>query len=776
MAVSIVSSIIFLFLSFTPTALSNPSSDHRQTYIVHVSRSHKPRLFSSHLHWYTSIIQSLPPSTHSAEILYTYELAINGFSAPLTNSQVAKLRELPGILSVIPDRARHLQTTRTPSFLGLNDSYGLWQNSNHGDGVIIGVIDSGIWPEHRSFSDAGLSPVPARWKGKCETAPDFPASACNRKLIGARTFYKGHESYLGRPITESNEVVSPRDREGHGTHCASTAAGSKASNASFNGYAYGEARGVASKARIALYKLCFSKGCFDSDILAAMDQAIADGVDVISLSVGTRGYSDPYDKDSIAIGAFGAVERGVIVSCAAGNTGPGPRTAVNIAPWILTVGASTIDRDFPVDVVLGNGRIFNSVSLYSGDPLPDFKLPLVYAGDCGNRYCHKGNLDPTKVKGKIVLCDNGGPIKMSRVEKGNIVKVAGGLGMIVANTEAEGEKVVAEPHILPSTMVGQIVGDQIRDYIKLDQNPTATIVFHGTVTGISSPPAPKVAVFSSRGPNYITPVILKPDVIAPGVSILAAWTGASGPSNWNMDSRRVEFNIISGTSMACPHVSGIVALLRKAYPKWSPAAVKSALMTTAFNLDNSRKNITDLATGEDSTPFVHGAGHVDPNRAMDPGLVYDIDSSNYIAFLCSIGYGPKQIAIFTREPASPDACARKLVSPGDLNYPAFSIVFKSDGDVVNYKRVVKNVGSSASAVYRVKVIAPENVVVNVSPRKLVFDNKTKTASYQIRFSSIGRGSFSNTLTSFGSIEWSDGVHRVRSAIAVQWNEGLKDSI
>ncbi|XP_038709129.1 subtilisin-like protease SBT1.4 [Tripterygium wilfordii] len=771
MAVPSVFSVIFLFLSLTSPTLSDPSSDHPRTFIVHVSRSHKPAFFSSHHHWYTSIIHSLPPRPHPAKIVYTYDRALNGFSAQLTGVQVAKLRQIPGIISVQPDQIRQIHTTRTPHFLGLTDNYGLWQNSNYGDGVIIGVLDTGIWPERRSFSDLGLSAVPDTWKGVCETSSDFPASACNGKIIGARAFYKGYESYMRRPIDESKESKSPRDTEGHGTHTASTAAGSAVYNASLFEYAQGVARGMASRARIAAYKICWSLGCFDSDILAAMDQAVADGVDVISLSVGSS-YASPYDQDSIAIGAFGAVQHGVVVSCSAGNSGPGPQTAVNIAPWILTVGASTIDREFPADVVLGNGKVFGGVSLYSGDPLPNSKLPVVYAGDCGSRYCYTGSLSQSKVQGKIVVCDRGGN---ARVEKGSAVKLAGGLGMILANTEDSGEELLADSHLVPTTMVGQIAGDQIKEYVKLAQYPTATILFRGTVIG-TSPPAPKVAAFSSRGPNHITPEILKPDIIAPGVNILAGWTGASAPTDLDIDPRRVDFNIISGTSMSCPHASGIAGLLRKAYPNWSPAAVKSALMTTAFNLDNSGKNIIDLASGDESTPFIHGAGHVDPNRALNPGLVYDIDTNDYVAFLCSIGYDADRIAVFVRQPASSDVCAQSLENPGYLNYPSFAVVFKSNSGIVKYKRAVKNVGSSVDAVYDVKVNAPENVDVHVSPSKLVFSAENQSISYEITFSSVGLGWFDIRTSSYGSIEWSDGVHLVRSAIAVRWSQGYRDSI
>ncbi|XWS20062.1 hypothetical protein CRYUN_Cryun31cG0069100 [Craigia yunnanensis] len=323
-------------------------------------------------------------------------------------------------------------------------------------------------------------------------------------------------------------------------------------------------------------------------------------------------------------------------------------------------------------------------------------------------------------------------------------------------------------------MVGKIAGNKIQEYIKISQFPTATIVFRGTAIG-PSPSAPKVASFSSRGPNHLTQEILKPDVIAPGVNILAGWTGFTGPTDLDIDPRRVNFNIISGTSMSCPHVSGLAALLKKAYPNWSPAAINSALMTTAYSLDNSGNAIEDLATGEESSPFVYGAGHVDPNRALNPGLAYDIDDSDYVAFLCSIGYDPKKIAVFVRESTSSN-CSVKLPTPGDLNYPSFSVVFYSNNSVVKYWRTVKNVGTSVDAVYEAKVNAPPGVEISVSPSKLAFNAENETLTYEIIFASDGWALSAVASQAFGSIEWSDGVHLVRSPIAVRWLQGLKDSI
>ncbi|KAK6911850.1 Peptidase S8 propeptide/proteinase inhibitor I9 [Dillenia turbinata] len=492
---------ILLILCTTSTGKTlqsapSPSDSQLQTYIIHVSKSHKPSLYATHHYWYASLIKSISSPSQPAKLLYSYSSAITGFSARLTTAQAAELRRHNAILSVLPERIHHIHTTRTPHFLGLADTYGIWPDADYADDVIIGVLDTGIWPERPSFSDSEMSSVPTNWRGVCETGKDFPSSSCNLKIIGARAFYNGYESQLGKKMNESLESRSPLDTEGHGTHTASTAAGSIVRNASFSQYAYGDARGMAVKARIAVYKICWRLGCFDSDILAAMDQAISDGVHIISLSVGANGHAPEYDRDSIAIGAFGAAAHGVLVSCSAGNSGPGPATAVNIAPWILTVGASTIDREFPADVILGDGRVFSGVSLYTGDPI-DSDLELVYAEDAGSRFCFSNQLDSKKVSGKIVICDRGGN---ARVEKGSSVKTAGGLAMILTNTEESGEELIADSHLIPATMVGQIAGDKIKAYAKdQTQNPTARINFRGTVIG-SSPPAPRrVGVFVRDG-------------------------------------------------------------------------------------------------------------------------------------------------------------------------------------------------------------------------------------------------------------------------------------
>ncbi|KAI3962237.1 hypothetical protein MKX01_030787 [Papaver californicum] len=734
-------------------ALSSPFNDEiPETFIVHVSKLEKPSVFPSHNDWYTSTLESLPAhlslSDPRESIIYTYKNVFHGFAARLAPSQASHLRLQPGFLAILPQEIHQLHTTHTPHFLGLNGDSGIWPDSEYADDIIIGVLDTGNWPESQSFNDSGITNrVPKRWKGICESGPGFPSTSCNKKIIGARVYYKGYEEKLKNKLNETRDSKSPRDTDGHGTHTASTAAGSVVKNAGFYEYGVGEAKGMATKARIAAYKICWSEGCASADILAAIDQAVADGVDVISLSVGS-GMQHPYYEDSKAIGTFGATVKGVLVTASAGNSGPHPSTVGNGAPWIFTVGASTIDREFPCNVILGDGRVIRGVSLYSGMPLEKSNTDLVFAGDIGSIFCKEGELNSTAAAGKIVLCRVGGGNQ--RAAKGNAVKI-GGVGVIIANSLLRGEELTADSQLIPGTTVTFEDSNEIFKYIRTQQKPTASFDFKGTILG-SSPPAPKIAAFSSRGPNFITPEILKLDVIAPGVSILAAWTGAVGPTDLEVDKRRVEFNIISGTSMSCPHVSGLAALLRKAHPKWSPAAIKSALMTTTYNLDNAGKIFTDLSTGTDSTPFEHGAGH----------------PSDYEAFLCSIGYSKTQISLFIHDKTVDCGSHTLVTAPGDLNYPSFSVIFEPPNDsVVKHKRVVTNVGKPGDAIYRVKVNSPTSAEISVSPSVLMFTMSNQSLSYEITFTSLSKAE-NNTKIAFGSIEWTDSVHVVRSPIALMW--------
>ncbi|CAA7055923.1 unnamed protein product [Microthlaspi erraticum] len=704
-----------------------------------------PMVFVNKTIWHKSCVRAVSPS---ATVLYSYNKAIDGFAARLTDGETEALRLQPGVVSIFPERSHRVQTTRSPFFLGLDDSQQeLFPSNGSASNVVIGVIDTGVWPESKSFDDRGYGPTPRTWKGECEEGTNFTASLCNRKLIGARFFLKGYEAEYG-PLDESKESKSPRDVFGHGTHTSSTAAGSVVKGASFLGYAPGVARGIAPRARVAIYKACWEDGrCVTSDLLAAVDKAIEDNVDVLSLSVGFR--ANDYHSDALAIGALAAVERGIFVSAAAGNEGPSESTLINVAPWITTVGASTIDRDFPGTVILGNGKSFAGYSSLFKERhrLPNNQIPLLYSEQGGD------------FAGKLKLVDmgSGGTEK----DENEAAKSSGPLGIIYANTELDGEEIVARYRLLPSIAVGKESGDQIRNYVLTDSNPTAMIVFKGTVVNVK--PSPVVAGFSSRGPNPITPAILKPDLVAPGVNILAAWTRAIRPE---VDTQHTPFFIQYGTSMACPHVSGIAALLKAAHPDWTPAAIRSALMTTARRTGNDGEPIIDSAGRTPSTPLAHGAGHVSPVAALNPGLIYDLTADDYIDFLCASNYTAAQIRTVARRDFTCNP--KKTYRIADLNYPSFAVRVNhslSEGGAYKYTRVVTSVGGAGT--YTVKVVSDKMAVnISVEPAILKFRKVNEKISYTVTFTV--KTSMPSGTNSFESIEWSDGRHVVRNPVALSW--------
>ncbi|XP_057826226.2 subtilisin-like protease SBT1.5 [Cryptomeria japonica] len=650
-----------LLLFFLSTKASEENS--RKPYIVHMLKSMKPQYFSLHEHWYHSILThatSNASTSNPSLLLYTYEVVLHGFAAKLTSAEAAALESVDGCLAVTPSSLNKLHTTHSPQFLGLTDDRGMWsQQLSRGEDVIVGMVDTGIWPESESFNDKELGPVPSRWKGECESGEQFNSSMCNRKLIGARfNFSVGYKSHVGE------DFISARDGDGHGTHTASIAAGSAVRGASFNGFGKGTAMGMAPASRLAVYKACWGLegSCDESDVAAAMEKAIQDGVDVISLSIGGS-FDNPFYMDHEALAAFGAIEKGVFVSASVGNDGPSYISAVNTAPWITTVGASSIDREFLSLVKLGNGEVLRGSSFYRGPGTQT--VPLVYD------YCSSLGLDPHLFAGKVVLC----PTHENSTETARLVKEAGAAGLIFANSESDGaDDLPMEEAYLAATSVSFSTGEKIKAYVNSTGAPTATINPTG-VTMVGKATAPIVASFSSRGPSSLYLDVLKPDLIAPGVNILAAWNDGG-------------FKIESGTSMACPHVSGIAALIRAAHPTWSPAAIKSALVTTASIVDNRKQPIKDAQTLQPADPFSMGAGLVNPRAAVDPGLVYDLGPQDYVNYLCGglNNYTEKQIALLTHKwPPCP-----KSVSGADLNYPSFSVILKYGERVQVKRRTVTN--------------------------------------------------------------------------------------
>ncbi|KAL9330630.1 hypothetical protein ACSQ67_000240 [Phaseolus vulgaris] len=749
--------LLLLLLLTTLFSSGNTTAEEKQTqflakktYIIHMDKSTMPSTFSDHLNWFDSSLKSV---SASAEILYTYKHVAHGFSTRLTPQEAETLANQPGILSVTPEHRYKLHTTRTPQFLGLDQSTTLLPASEQQSQVIIGVLDTGVWPELKSLDDTGLGPVPATWKGECEVGNNMNSSHCNRKLVGARFFSKGYESALG-PVDLSTESKSARDDEGHGSHTLTTAAGSVVPEASLFGLASGTARGMAAQARVAAYKVCWLGGCFSSDIAAGIDKAIEDGVNVLSMSIG--GSLTEYYRDIIAIGSFTATSHGILVSMSAGNAGPSSSTLSNVSPWVTTVGAGTLDRDFPALITIGNGKTYAGASLYNGKPLLDSPLPLVYAGNASN----------SSVGEDCDMRERGNP----RVEKGLVVKLAGGAGMILANNEAFGEELVTDPHLLPAASLGQKSSQILKSYASSSANPTAKIAFLGTQLEVK--PSPVVAAFSSRGPNALTPNILKPDLIAPGVNILAGWTGAVGPTGLTADDRHVSFNIISGTSMSCPHVSGLAAILKGAHPQWSPAAIRSALMTTAYTSYKNGAAILDVATGQPATPFDYGAGHVDPVAALDPGLVYDANVEDYLGFFCALNYTSFQIKLASRTDFTCDP--KKEYRVEDFNYPSFAVALETASGIgggsdapktVKYSRVLTNVGTPGTYEASVVALGDSTVKIVVEPETLSFAQEYEKKSYTVSFTYT---SMPSGTSSFARLEWKDGKHTVASPIAFSW--------
>ncbi|XP_016488942.2 CO(2)-response secreted protease isoform X2 [Nicotiana tabacum] len=690
-------------------------------------------------------------------VVHSYKNGFSGFAARLSEAEAQSIAQRPGVVSVFPDPVLQLHTTRSWDFLKYqtvdetNSSPSSGSDSSpNGADTIIGILDTGIWPESKSFNDKGMGPIPARWKGTCMDGHDFGASKCNKKIVGAR-FY---EEFDGRGTKMAG---SARDENGHGTHVASTAAGSPVAGASYYGLAAGTAKGGSPGSRIAVYRVCTSNGCRGSAIMKAFDDAIADGVDVLSLSLGSSPGFEELSKNPIAIGAFHAVEKGIVVVCSAGNSGPDPKTVVNTAPWILTVAATTIDRDFETDIILGGNKLVKGGGINFGNMTKSAVYPLIqgYSAKLNKRIteeeargCVPDSLDKNKVKGKIVVCENLQNDGFSPSDRLLEVKSRGGVGFILIDDDLR--TVAPKFESFPAAAVSRKDGTEIISYIKSTRNPVASIL--PTVSTTKYKPAPVVPYFSSRGPAGNTPNLLKPDITAPGVTILAAWPGNKQPM----------FNILSGTSMSCPHVSGIAATVKAQNPTWGPSTIKSAIMTTAIQTNNLKAPIT-TNFGSKATPYDIGAGEASTSGPLKPGLVYATDVADYLHFLCSVGYDISKIKLISstvpKDFSCPKHSSSELVS--NMNYPSIAISGLKKYKTKKVTRTVTNVGEEAS-VYIAIVEAPTGLRVQVIPSKLEFTNKNKKLSYEVSF----RASSTTKEDMFGSITWTNGKYKVRSPFVV----------
>ncbi|PRQ27262.1 putative tripeptidyl-peptidase II [Rosa chinensis] len=692
--ISIFLTFVVLFLT-SIKASTDQTSNSSRVYIVYMGSAAPNSLTSTTASLRTDharLLTSLSRRKANA-LVHIYRHGFAGFAARLSEEEAQSMAQKPGVISVFPDHLLKLHTTHSWDFLKYQteleiDSFpnSISENDDgaaddtapdsNGSDTIIGILDTGIWPESESFNDKDMGPIPSRWKGACMKGPDFTSSSCNRKLIGAR-FYNSSDL-----ITDND---SPRDLVGHGTHVAGTASGSFVPGASYYGLAAGTAKGGSPGSRIAMYKVCTAEGCYGSAILAAFDDAISDGVDVLSLSLGSSSYQPELSSDPIAIGAFHAVEQGIIVVSSAGNDGPNRETVANFAPWLLTVAASTIDRNFESNVVLGGNKVIKGegINFSSLQKVPVY--PLIYAPSAKTADAEepeaRHSLDEKMIKGKIVICDTDVPFYTTdnQIEA---VKSLGGIG---------------------------------------------------------------------------------PDIAAPGVDILAAWTGNDTvvtPSG----KEAPKFNVLSGTSMACPHVSGIAATVKSQNPTWSPSAIRSAIMTTATRINNLKTPITTDSSSI-ATPYDYGAGEVTVTGPLHPGLVYETDTVDYLNYLCYYGFDTSKLKTIARTAPIGFACSKdsKADYISNINYPSIAISKFNGKESRNISRKVTNVAGDGEVVFTAIVDTPSGLSVKVIPDKLHFSKNNQKLSYQMVFSSTTSVPKEDM---FGSLTWSNGKYKVRSPFVV----------
>lgn len=659
--------------------------------------------------------------------LVDYTVAFNGVGAQLTARQAQVLAKSPAVAGVFPNERRELTTNVSPEFLGLTGYSGAWDQlggtgrKGAGAGLVVGVVDTGIWPENPGvkFAKGGTKPVPG-WYGRCRAGEDFTPADCTNKLIGARYFLKG----FGRKNVAKADFKSPRDYDGHGTHTLTTAAGSPA-EAVVDGTSYGTVRGMAPGAYVAAYKACWTdragdSGCYSIDTVAAIDKAVADGVDAINFSIGAGSESTVIDPDEIAF--LFAADAGVFVAASAGNEGPGASTTDHVSPWLTSVAASTFKISEQA-AQLGNGKRYVGAS--STGSLT--ATPAVLSGDIAKAgadpaeaaLCVPRTLNKTAATGKVVVCDRG---IIDRVDKSKAVKIAGGVGMVLANTSPN--SLNADLHFVPSVHVDEVDGAAIKKYVAKSSNPTIAIL--PLKPGESTTQIPEIAEFSSRGPSLTTGGdVVKPDIAAPGVDVLAGISPVTDAGrNWDL---------LSGTSMASPHIAGISLLIQQAHPTWTPAMIKSALQTTAVD------------TITTTSPFEQGAGMVQPTSALDPGLVYNAGWDDWLAFIDGQGL---------------DLDGVDPIDASQLNQASIGIGQLAGRQKV--KRTVTNVGPAGT--YRASVQGLAGVDVRVKPSTLSLD-EGESATFTVRFTASDSAALDEWAT--GSLTWTGGYTDVRSPVAVR---------
>ncbi|MDD3827684.1 MAG: S8 family serine peptidase [Anaerolineae bacterium] len=561
------------------------------------------------------------------QVVHRFSKIFNGASLVLPGAKVEELAALPGITGVYLDEVLQIDTEASPAFIGAPTVWNaLGGQQKAGEGIIVGVLDTGIWPEHPSFADPGPDgiPYPAPPGGPYDcnfgnTAwnPEDAPFACNNKLIGAYEFMDTYKAVVG---LDPLEFDSARDSNGHGSHTSSTAAGNAGVEASILGTNFGMISGIAPRAHVIMYRVCGGPtgSCYASDSAAAVEQAILDGVDVLNFSIG--GGTNPY-SDIVSLAFRSAFENGVFVACSAGNSGPGADTTGHREPWVTTVAASTQSRTFEgyVNVTADNGDTLDLVGVSIGGTAQG---ELVIGADYGDALC--GSVDGvnpfppgTFTSNQIVVCQRG---VTARVEKSANVQAAGGAGVVLYNPGVQ--TLNADNHFIPTVHIDDVAGAMLLDFMATHTGEMASLEGGVKVFGQGD----VMASFSSRGGPRQPLGISKPDISAPGVNILAAQTPyLSFPILGGGGSPGQYFQAIGGTSMSSPHIAGAGALLKHLHPDWTPGQIKSALMMTA---------LTDGVVKEDGVtpadPFDIGSGRVDLNKAGFPGLTISDSVQSFI--------------------------------------------------------------------------------------------------------------------------------------------------
>ena len=727
-------------------------------------------------------------------LVYRYQYGLNGFAARMHPSQAHKLENLPEVLHVWEDEIRPLATRQSLDFLELfdNDSGLRGPAGLDGEGLVIGFIDSGIYPEHPALMDTREADRPRlcqgdwaensllgkwlcrrfekredvlmfepleEWNGNCQSGEQFEETDCNNKLIGARYFVSGAQNT--GPL-DDGEILSARDVDGHGTHTATTAAGNRV-KASIFGTNIGRIEGVAPGARVAVYKACWLRPgdlratCNTSDLANAIDAAVADGVDIINYSVGSslQRITAPDDLALLA-----AAKAGVFSVVAAGNEGPNLGTIGSPAggPWVITAAASSRDGSVSSEAmeITSPAAIAGKIaikeanftpSIASRGPISD---DLVLVDDEDDTL--EGGLggstsdaceplaNTTDISGKIALIQRGGCTFETKIIN---AEDAGAKAAVVYNIA--GDPIVMngpfENVDIPAVMIGQADGDLI-----LDELDAGSVVAARLETGLlltENEDGNVMATFSARGPGPV-PDILKPDVAAPGVNIVAGYTPET--ANATPDE---QYAFLSGTSMSTPHVAGVAALLLQEHPDWSPSVLKSALMTTA------RQSLTNSDGESAATSLDFGAGHIVPNDAIDPGLAYDVSDDDYDAFACGI-----EPPLLSDERCEELTLAGLSFDPADLNQPSISIAQLANERTV--RRQVTNVSDQPLSLVA-ELTLPPGIGVTVDPSTVNLA-PGETGSFDI---TVSYESGPLDLWRFGSLVWSSDSHSVYSSIAVR---------